>query len=152
MRTPRGHDRRPARRGAPGAAPGPGRRRPAGLTVTGADVLLVGYFSAKEKDFAARMDAAAAELTALGARVVGRIVQRRGVSAGGARKMTLPYSSRTLLSAGKAREAARAREAAGAGAVVFVAALTDRQRQVLTELFGCPVGALAELSRTSTSG
>lgn len=114
------------------------------MTLTGADVLVVGYFSAKEKDFAALMDAAAAELTARGARVVGRIVQRRGVSAGGARKMTLPYSSRTLLSAGKVREVAEARERAGADAVVFVAPLTAHQREVLAELFACPVVGLGE--------
>ncbi|MFI6493940.1 hypothetical protein [Streptomyces sp. NPDC050564] len=49
--------------------------------------MIVGDFSAKEKDAIELMDAAAAQLTASGARVVGRIVQRRGVSDGGVKKM-----------------------------------------------------------------
>ncbi len=106
--------------------------------------MLVGYFSARQRDFAALMDAAAAELAARGARVVARAVQRRGVSRGGARKMSLPFSSRTLLSGGKAHEVAEARERTGADAVVFLNALTGHQRHALTGLFGCPVVSLAE--------
>lgn len=105
--------------------------------------MLVGYFSAKQKDFAVRMDTAAVDLTARGAQVVGRVVQRRGVSDGGARKMALPYSSRTLLSSGKAREVAALREETGADAVVFLNALTEHQRRVLTEAFGCPAVSLS---------
>ncbi|MFB7241699.1 hypothetical protein ACFCYX_04395 [Streptomyces populi] len=113
--------------------------------VTGADVMLVGFFSAKEKDFAALMDAAALRLTACGARVVGRIVQRRGVSDGGARKMALPYSSRTLLSSGKVREVAQSCERADADLVVFVASLTERQQHVLTGTLGRPVMSLSDV-------
>lgn len=105
--------------------------------------MIVGYFSAKQKDFALRMDAAAADLTARGARVVGRVVQRRGVSDGGVRRMTLPYSSRTLLSSGKTREVAALREESGADAVVFLNAITEHQRRVLTETFGCPAVSLS---------
>ncbi|AVZ77755.1 hypothetical protein SLUN_31425 [Streptomyces lunaelactis] len=90
------------------------------------------------------MDSAAAELTARGARVVGRIVQRRGVSDGGVRKMALPYSSRTLLSYGKVREVAAACEGADADVVVFVASLTERQQRVLTGILGCPAVSLSE--------
>lgn len=124
-----------ARRRAP-------RRAPC-VTVLGADVLVVGYFSAKEKDFVALMDSAEAELTARGARVVGRIVQRRGVSAGGVGKMALPFSSRTLLSHGKVREVAAACEAAAADVVVFVATLSERQQHALTSIFGCPAVGLS---------
>ncbi|WP_223205810.1 hypothetical protein [Streptomyces xanthii] len=85
------------------------------------------------------MDAAEAELTAAGARVVGRIVQRRGVSAGGAAKMDQPHSARTVLSSGKAQEAAALCARTGADAAVFVTPVTDRQRALLAELFGCPV-------------
>ncbi|MFD3596784.1 hypothetical protein ACFWVH_00005, partial [Streptomyces sp. NPDC058656] len=95
MHQHRRRDRRPSARR---------RSRPAGTSasppcpdLSGTAVLLVGYFSAKQKDFAVRMDTAAADLSARGARVVGRVVQRRGVSDGGVRRMTLPYSSRTLL-------------------------------------------------------
>ncbi|MGW0577862.1 hypothetical protein ACWD25_18230 [Streptomyces sp. NPDC002920] len=114
------------------------------MEVAGANVVVVGYFSAKEKNFVALMDWAAAELTARGARVVGRIVQRRGVSDGGAKKMSLPYSSRTLLSYGKVREVAAVCEGGDADAAVFVASLTERQQRVLTGILGCPAVSLSE--------
>ncbi|MFJ4341850.1 hypothetical protein [Streptomyces sp. NPDC088915] len=136
-----GRGRRPARRvrGTGGPADVPP------FHVAGADVVLVGYFSARQRDFAALMDTAAAELAARGARVVARAVQRRGVSHGGARKMCLPFSSRTLLSGGKVREVAEARERTDADAVVFLQALTEHQRRSLSGLFGCPVVGLAEI-------
>ncbi len=112
------------------------------VRLAGADVVLVGFFSARTKDFAERMDATTAALTARDARIVGRFVQRRGVSDGGVRKMDLPLSSRTLLSSGKVREVAAA--CADADIAVFVAALSKRQQRVLTELFGCPAVSLAE--------
>ncbi|WP_405706058.1 hypothetical protein OG264_03350 [Streptomyces xanthophaeus] len=136
----RGRDRRPARRAAP---PRP-RDEPSAPLPVGRDAVLVGFFSAKQKDFAALMDAAAADLTAHGVRVVGRIVQRRGVSHGGAAKMSLPLSPQTLLGYGKAREAAAACERTGADAAVFLRPLTDRQRRTLTALLGCPAVTLAE--------
>jgi 50S ribosomal subunit-associated GTPase HflX len=109
------------------------------------EVLLVGLFSAKQKDHAAVMDELAELVGALGARVMGCFVQRRGVSDGGATKMSRPYSSRTLVSAGKVREIAAAREKHGAGAVVFVNPLTAHQREVLTESLGCVVISRTDL-------
>ncbi|MFE6364830.1 hypothetical protein ACFVP3_33165 [Streptomyces sp. NPDC057806] len=141
MHQSRGRDRRPARRTPSEPAQQLGFR----LTALGADVVLVGFFSAKRKDFQALMASAAAELSARGARVVAQMVQRRGVSDGGALKMGLPYSSRTLLSYGKVREVAQACEQANAEAVVFVASLTARQRRTLTGMLGCPVVSLADI-------
>ncbi|MFF1905185.1 hypothetical protein [Kitasatospora sp. NPDC058218] len=141
MHQPRRRDRRLVRR----VAPEPARRQAARLTVAGAQVVVVGYFSAKEKDFATLMASAATELAARGARVVGQIVQRRGVSDGGARKMGLPHSSRTLLSHGKVREVADTCEQADADAVIFVASLTERQRHALTAILGCPAVSLADI-------
>ncbi|MEU3693637.1 hypothetical protein [Streptomyces narbonensis] len=117
------------------------------MAVAGARVVLVGYFSAKEKRHAALMDAAEAQLTSRGARVVGRIVQRRGVSAGGVGKTVLPYSSRTLLSSGKVRELAEVCEEADADVVLVVVVtttLTGHQQSVLTGMLGHPVVRLAE--------
>jgi 50S ribosomal subunit-associated GTPase HflX len=54
-------------------------------------------------------------------------------------KMTSPFSRRTLLSPGKAREVADASRAAGAGAAVFLNPLTEHQRAVLGDLFNCLV-------------
>lgn len=109
------------------------------FVLAGADVVVVGYFSAREREFAALMDAGAGAVAAAGGRVVGRIVRRRGVSGGGAAKMGLPYSSRTLLSYGKVREVAELCERTGADAAVFLTALTARQRRALMKILGCPV-------------
>ncbi|MFD4555566.1 hypothetical protein ACFWP5_14800 [Streptomyces sp. NPDC058469] len=114
--------------------------------------MIVGYFSGKQKDFATLMDAAARELRERGARVVGRIVQRRGVSDGGAKKMALPYSSRTLLTYGKVREVATLCERTHADAAVFVGCLTQRQRRVLTGMLGCPAVSLADALTSEASG
>ncbi|MFZ4300792.1 hypothetical protein ACOZE3_23125 [Streptomyces cinereoruber] len=139
MHRHRGRDRRPtARRRTAG---GPPLGRP--FAVAGAGVVLVGYFPAGQRDFAALMDAAAAGLTARGARVVARAVQRRGVSRGGTAKTALPLSPRTLLSAGKVREVAEVRERTGADAVVFLNPLTPRQHDILADCLGCPVVSLA---------
>ncbi|WP_211337418.1 HflX-like GTP-binding protein [Lentzea atacamensis] len=137
MHQPRRRDRRSARR--PAQRP----REAPQLDVAGTDVVLVGYFSAKQKDFAALMASAAEALAARGARVVSQIVQRRGVSHGGVKKMSLPFSSRTLLSYGKVREVAAVCEQADAGAVIFVASLTGRQRSVLTAMLGRPAVSLS---------
>lgn len=111
--------------------------------------MLVGYFSAKEKEFAKLMTSAAERLAARGVHVVEQIVQRRGVSHGGVKKMSLPFSARTLLSYGKVREVAEAGEQAGAAAVVFVATLTQRQRRTLTTMLGRPALSLSDvLTRT----
>lgn len=106
--------------------------------------MIVGFFSAKQKDFVALMDAAAVGVTEHGARVVGQIVQRRGVSKGGAKKMALPYSPRTLLSYGKVREVAETCERFDADAVLFVTPVTRRQCLLLTETFGLPVMGFEE--------
>ncbi len=115
------------------------------MVLAGKDALLVGYFSAKQKRYAVLMDELAAAVGNLGARVVGRFVQRRGVSDGGVRTMDRPYSSRTLVSGGKAREIASACEMTGVEAVVFLNPLTDHQREVLSETFGCPVISAVDL-------
>ncbi|MGW7416309.1 hypothetical protein [Streptomyces sp. NPDC054863] len=121
-------------------------RHQAPAIAEGTEVVLVGYFSGKQKDFAALMDTAAQQATEHGVRVVGRIVQRRGVSDGGARKMALPYSSRTLLSYGKVREAAALCEQTDADAALFLPTLTERQRRVLTGMLGCPAVSLADVT------
>ncbi|WP_369241518.1 hypothetical protein AB5J56_42755 [Streptomyces sp. R21] len=128
MQQNRGRERR-----HPRCAPAVRARQPvAPAEIAGSAVVVVGFFSAKQKDFGALMDAAVDDLTARGARVV----QRRGVSGGGARKMHLPYSSRTILSQGKVREVAATCEETGADAVLFLTDLTDRQHRFLTEAFG----------------
>ncbi|CAM5473116.1 hypothetical protein GCM10010329_30830 [Streptomyces spiroverticillatus] len=113
--------------------------------MTGTDVVLVGLFSGKQKDFAAQMDAAECRLTQCGVRVVGRIVQRRGVSHGGVAKMSLPFSARTLLSYGKVREPAALGEEREADAVVLLTPMTERQQHVLERMLGRPVVRLGDV-------
>ncbi|MFF8511788.1 hypothetical protein ACF064_27285 [Streptomyces sp. NPDC015492] len=141
MHKPRRDDRRQAHRAPSTPAPGQTFRIPA----AGADVVLVGYFSARQKDFETVMASAATALAAHGAQVVARIVQRRGVSAGGAGKMGLPYSSRTLLSYGKVREVALRCEETDAAAVVFTTPLTGRQRRTLTAMLGRPATSISDV-------
>lgn len=112
--------------------------------------MIVGYFSGRQKDFAALMDSAAQDMTTRGARVVGRIVQRRGVSDGGAKKMALPYSSRTLLSYGKVHETAQLCERANADAAVFLTPLTRRQRHALTRILGRPAVSFVDAPTEDT--
>jgi 50S ribosomal subunit-associated GTPase HflX len=110
--------------------------------IPGADVVLVGLFSAKQKDYARLMDDASARVASFGGRVVARFVQRRGVSDGGAAVMSRPFSRATLVSGGKAREIAAACEAHGATAVAFLNPLSPHQEQALAELFERPVVSL----------
>lgn len=111
----------------------------------GADVALVGLFSGKDKGFGARLDRLAAAVEAHGGRVTARHVQRRGVSHGGAAKMSTPFSRRTLLSPGKAREVARACREGGVDVAVFANPLTRHQQAVLTDLLGCLVLSSTDL-------
>ncbi|MET8307080.1 hypothetical protein [Micromonospora sp. NPDC005173] len=115
------------------------RARPPNRVLAGADVALVGLFSAQDNEFGAKLDLLATAVEAHGGRVVSRHVQRRGVSRGGVDKMTTPFSRRTLLSPGKAREVADACQASGVGVAVFANPLTEHQRAVLNEMFDCLV-------------
>jgi 50S ribosomal subunit-associated GTPase HflX len=113
--------------------------RSGGSGLAGADVAIVGLFSGKDKAFGAKVDQLAASVEALGGRVVSRHVQRRGVSHSGAARMAEPFSRRTLLSPGKAGEVGRACRESGVDVAVFVNPLTDLQRSVLADIFGCLV-------------
>src|SRR5688572_30495315 len=119
---------------------------PIAAELAGADVAIVGLFSGKDKAFGAKLDQLAAILEAHGGRVVSRHVQRRGVSHGGVAKMASPFSRRTLLSPGKAREVGQACKESGVDVAVFVNSLTGLQRSVLADMFGCLVISSGDLS------
>jgi hypothetical protein len=63
--------------------------------------MLIGLLSANNTEIEKKLDDPPAMVVAHGRRVAGRLVQRRGVSHGGAAKMSTPFSRRTLLSPGK---------------------------------------------------
>ncbi|MFB9909693.1 HflX-like GTP-binding protein [Allokutzneria oryzae] len=112
----------------------------------GVPVVLVGLFSAKRKDHEAVVDDLSRRVTARGGSVVGRVVQRRGVSAGGVAKLDQPLSRRTVVSEGKAAEIAALVAETEADLVVFVNDLTARQREVLQERLSAKVISAAELT------
>ncbi|RZT80984.1 hypothetical protein EV382_4252 [Micromonospora violae] len=99
----------------------------------------MGLFSAKDKEFVSKLNLLASLVEAHGGQVVSRQVQRRGVSSGGAGRMGDPFSRRTLLSPGRAREVADDCRRRGVGVAIFANPLTDHQRAVLMEMFGCLV-------------
>jgi 50S ribosomal subunit-associated GTPase HflX len=102
-------------------------------------VVLVGLFSAKDRDYQARLDELDARVTALGARVLERFVQRRGVSDGGVRLMTAPLSRRFLIGPGKLDEVATACSSRNVDAVLFANELSAYQRRWLSTRLGRPV-------------
>ncbi|GAA1632638.1 hypothetical protein ACFQY4_37485 [Catellatospora bangladeshensis] len=109
--------------------------------------VLVGLFSAKERDREPRLDGLEARLGALGVRVQARFVQRRGVSDGGVRLLGSPLSRRFVIGSGKLRQVADACAAHDTDAVVFVNELSAYQRRWLSARLGRPVLAPADLER-----
>jgi hypothetical protein len=112
-------------------------------------VVLAGLFSARAADPAAVIDALGRSLEATGALVVGRVVQRRGVSRdrrpGGSKRMDRPMSAATVIGSGKARELATLCANTNADLVVFHNTLTGSQRETLTVICGIPVHDAASL-------
>ncbi|BCJ68383.1 hypothetical protein [Polymorphospora rubra] len=108
-------------------------------------VVLVGLFSAKDRDYRDRLDALEAQVTAQGGQVLDRFVQRRGVSDGGVRLMTAPLSRRFLVGPGKLAEIAATCSGRKVDAVVFVNDLSGFQRRWLSMRLGCPVLSQADL-------
>lgn len=120
------------------------------VPVTGIrSVVLVGLFSAKDRDYQDRLDALQAQVIALGAQVVDRFVQRRGVSDGGVRLMSAPLSRRFLIGPGKLDEIASTCSSKSVDAVVFSNDLSDYQRRWLSARLGRPVLTRADLDRSS---
>lgn len=57
--------------------------------------------------------------------------------------MSRPYSRKTIVSAGKAREVAAACDQYTATAVVFLNPLSPRQKHAMSQIFGRPVASLS---------
>ena len=135
------------------ARPGPRGRPPSGtiirvpeqLLVPGAVVVVAGLVSAKDRTVGNTPAVLEARLEALGVTVGARLMQRRGVSDGGVRRLHWPLSRQTVIGPGKVREVAAACTAEGAVAVVFVNPLTARQCELLTDRIGRPVLGPADL-------
>ncbi|CAM3218643.1 hypothetical protein [Stackebrandtia soli] len=112
---------------------------PPRATLDGARAVLAGLFPAKPADHDLHMDRLAERARRLGATIVGRVVQRRGVSHGGVHLMGAPLSRTTILGRGKAVELARLVCETAATVVIMANPLTERQREALQDLTGCAV-------------
>ncbi|MBV1855776.1 hypothetical protein [Catellatospora tritici] len=112
-------------------------------------VILVGLFSAKDRDYQDRLDALQARVTALGGQVLDRFVQRRGISDGGVRLMSAPLSRRFLIGPGKLEEIATACSSKDVDAVVFINDLSGYQRRWLSTRLGRPVLTQTDLDRSA---
>ncbi len=109
------------------------------VELAGQRVIVAGLFSANVAQYEWFMNELTHTVESHRALVVAMFVQRRGASNGGVRRMHDPYSRRTLMTMGKIREIAAAREALEATAVVFHNPVTEQQRAVLSRLLGCSV-------------
>jgi 50S ribosomal subunit-associated GTPase HflX len=101
--------------------------------------------STKDKSAPSRLDDLEARLSAAGAIVVARIVQRRGVSrtrsAGGFKNSPDIMSPATVLGPGKTDELVQAVKHHNASLVFFLNSLKSSQAKRLSSLTGCPVVA-----------
>ncbi len=119
--------------------------RDSDIKLTGLRVVVCALVSARVEAPEALLDAMARELERAGAVVVGRMLQRRGVSRsrrpGGAAKMDQPMG-RGLFSGGKVDELAALMRASEASLLIVHNAITSGQRRVLTAATGCDVYSL----------
>jgi hypothetical protein len=105
----------------------------------GKTCVVVALVSAKDKTALERIAGIEAELCRGGARIVGRMVQRRGVSKGGVAKLNRPLSPATVISAGKVQELASLVRESGADLIVFLNELTSGQAERIEEITSCRV-------------
>jgi len=115
------------------------------VKLAGVRVVVCALVSARVEAPEALFDAMTRELERAGAVVVGRMLQRRGVSRsrrpGGAAKMDQPMG-RGLFSDGKVIELAALVRASEAALLVVHNAITSGQRRVLAAATGCDVYSL----------
>lgn len=113
-------------------------------------LIVVGLFSARFDNPTGELTALTTRLEAAGAQIVGRVMQRRGVSRakrpGGSKQLDLPMGP-ALISDGKARELATLCRETGVDLVVTLNVLTEGQRKKLAKITGVDVvSALARLT------
>lgn len=118
--------------------------------VSGRKIIIAALMSAKVNDPETVLAGHADKLVSKGGIVVGRVLQRRGVSKskrpGGARRLEAPLHAATYFGTGKVREIAGLRRATSADLVVVCASLSPSQLSNLEHSVGCPVLDEAALS------
>jgi len=112
-------------------------------TIKGKRCLLVGLFSMKEDGIDTKINDVTALVEEKGALVVGRLIQRRGVSRskkpGGSKNMNMPMSAATFIGQGKAKELEALVISENAEIVVFLNILSGTQKRNLSEQTGCKI-------------
>ena len=113
------------------------------LQIKDARCLICALLSAREKEPQRILETVATAVASQGGYVVGRALQRRGVSRskspGGAGRMDQPLSQRTLFSSGKVEELAAQVRSSRADHLIVFNSLTHRQRVTLAQLTDCRV-------------
>jgi len=111
--------------------------------VKGKKCIIAGLFSAKEENIENFFSEAVKIILENGGEVVGRVIQRRGVSRankpGGSKSMDSPMSAATFMGRGKADELKDLVNAEGAELVVFLNKLSGTQKRNLSELIRCNI-------------
>jgi hypothetical protein len=119
------------------------------VSVSGRRVIVAALVSAKVDEPESLLAGHAAKLVSKGGLVVGRVLQRRGVSRskqpGGARRLGAPMRAATYFGAGKVEEIAELRRATQADLVVVCARLSPSQLTNLARGIGCAVLDVAAL-------
>ncbi len=111
----------------------------------GTRVVLAAVVPAHGDENAPLLASVVAQIEQMGGQIVGRVIQRHGVSRGknpggaSAMKRAAPLNLRTVLGTGKADELAELVRETRAELVVFCNPLTPTQRRALEELIGVEV-------------
>ena len=101
--------------------------------------IVAGLVSAKAIDTDERIRTLTAALLPHRVEVVGTLIQRRGVSRGGTKRMDAPLNSASLIGPGKAEELAKLVRDRQAVVVYFLNDLSSAQIARLAALSDCPV-------------
>jgi len=117
----------------------------------GTRCVVAALVSTRDSSGSSRVDDLEARLSAAGAIVVARVVQRRGVSrtrsSGGFKDSPDVMSAATVLGPGKTDELVEAVKLHNAGLVVFLNPLKTSQSERLSSLVGCSVVGSEERSQ-----
>ncbi len=104
------------------------------ITLKGKRVIIAGLFSVKEADPESLLYTLSSHVEAMGATVIGTVIQRRGVSRGGVHRLESPMSAVTLFGRGKAQELAAFSKKENADLILFWNELGERQVRNLEKL------------------
>lgn len=111
--------------------------------VKGKKCILAGLVSMKVESIEKNISEATEIIEKNGSKVVGSIIQRRGVSRskkpGGSKKMDAPMNAATFIGQGKADELKELVNTQGAEVIVFLNKISGTQKRNLSDLTHCNI-------------